>query len=64
MVVRPFHTHPCARCHAPAICEGEQERNHDGFPDVICVNYHLETGVVARLLCDACQDAQPAEAKA
>ncbi len=51
------HTHPCSRCQVPVTCSGQLERNHDGWPEVICGLYHLPGGTVAKILCDSCEDA-------
>jgi hypothetical protein len=52
-----YHTHDCARCHAPVECSDDNlERNYDGFPEVICTAYHLSDGSLAHLLCDDCED--------
>lgn len=52
------HTHPCVDCQTPVDCDGDLERNHDGFPDVICRSYHLTGGFTAALRCDACTEAR------
>ena len=49
------HVHPCAHCRTPMDCYSEQERNEDGFPEVICPSYHLSGGVLAVVLCEACE---------
>jgi hypothetical protein len=49
------HTHPCQHCKTPVECHGDQEQNHDGWPAVRCLDYHLEGGTVARLLCEDCE---------
>jgi hypothetical protein len=48
------HTHPCLACGTPVDCDGEQERNEDGFPEVICRTYHAGK---ALCLCEACREA-------
>lgn len=45
------HTHPCRACQAPVPCEGAWERNDDGFPEIICPEYHLSSGRLATVLC-------------
>ena len=57
-----LHTHPCADCGTPTECDGERERNYDGFPDVICLNYHLLSGITnPDFRCDACAEARDLE---
>lgn len=31
-----IHQHRCVTCGTNVECDGELERNHDGWPDVIC----------------------------
>ena len=38
---RKEHTHRCA-CGAFFECAGELERNHDGWPEVICRVFHID----------------------
>lgn len=52
------HTHPCSVCGKPARCEGTFERNYDGFPEVICLFYHLPGGQLADYRCEDCEDLQ------
>jgi hypothetical protein len=42
-MTRHMHTHPCAVCGKPVDCDGELAENHDGFPAVICLSYHLDS---------------------
>jgi hypothetical protein len=35
-----LHEHPCDVCRLPFDCDGELERNYDGWPEVICVSFH------------------------
>ena len=52
------HSHPCQWCRDPVPCYGIQRPN-DGFPEVVCEDYHLEGGTIAFLLCEFCtQEAQ------
>jgi hypothetical protein len=37
---RKTHTHVCRTCRQRFPCDGDLERNHDGWPEVICVAYH------------------------
>ncbi len=48
------HTHPCAGCQTPVFCHGEQVENYDGFPLVICTEYHEPGGGIAAVWCAAC----------
>jgi hypothetical protein len=50
-----MHTHPCSDCKTPVECAGEWEPNHDGFPEVICPHYHLPSGRLATMRCEACE---------
>ena len=50
------HSHPCSTCPGFVPCDGEWERNHDGFPEVICGLYHLPNGATAELICEDCRD--------
>ena len=56
------HTHPCFLCHAPVECDGEYERNYDGWPDAICLAYHRPSGPDPDWLCDNCEAAHQADA--
>lgn len=39
--MRPkFHHHDCDQCGQQFSCDGQLERNHDGWPEVICVEFH------------------------
>jgi len=49
------HSHKCAHCKTPVDCYDTQERNEDGFLEVICPSYHLAGGVLALVLCEACE---------
>lgn len=53
---RRGHTHPCSRCDRDVPCSGEWESNYDGFPEVICAHYHLESGRTAQPLCEECAE--------
>lgn len=51
---RPHH-HDCQQCGKPAPCSGELELNHDGFPAVICRDFHLDGGIINRdFRCETC----------
>jgi hypothetical protein len=47
------HTHLCtsASCHRRFECHGTERENHDGWPRVICINYH-------ELLQDICPECE------
>jgi len=45
------HSHPCSHCKTPIDCDGRLERNYDGWPEVICVVYHMDG---APMVCDDC----------
>lgn len=45
------HTHPCSHCKTPVECDGELVQNYDGWPEVVCVIYHVD-GV--EMACDDC----------
>lgn len=47
-----MHSHPCSHCQTPVDCNGGEEQNYDGWPDVICVTYHIDNH--ADVLCDDC----------
>lgn len=51
---RPMHTHICPDCDQRFDCDGEEERNHDGHPLVICRWFHLPDGTVTP--CRACEE--------
>lgn len=47
-----FHHHDCVSCHHQFACDGELEGNHDGWPEVICVEFHERW----RRTCDECRE--------
>jgi hypothetical protein len=52
---RPHH-HPCRLCGAKTECPGAWEENYDGFPEVICPEWHLADGTInTDFLCDCCE---------
>ena len=53
---RNAHSHPCSGCQVSVECDGELERNFDGWPEVICTSYHLLNGETAEVLCEACAE--------
>jgi hypothetical protein len=52
------HSHPCRSCGAKVPCSGDLIQNYDGFPEVICSEYHER---YRRPDCEACEAAAPAE---
>lgn len=49
------HTHACQSCQADTECAGGLELNPDGFPDVICREFHLDGGTInGDFLCETC----------
>lgn len=50
------HTHPCSECQRPVPCSGEPVDNSDGWPEVICSDYHVSNGTVADVCCEDCYD--------
>lgn len=44
------HNHDCQTCGNPMDCDGELERNFDGWPEVVCVIYHLD----GKDVCEEC----------
>ncbi len=59
------HHHPCADCGAKTECGGTWEENYDGFPEVICREFHLSSGDTnPDFICHRCNEKQlAAEAK-
>ncbi len=57
------HTHPCRDCKTPTPCDGDLERNIDGLPEIICVEYHVTFGRYD-FRCEACQAAHERQAEA
>ena len=35
-----FHHHECYHCGQQFVCRGELEWNHDGWPEVVCFDFH------------------------
>lgn len=52
------HTHKCTDCGTPVDCEGTLERNHDGFPAVICTAIHRPGGWTDPVRCEGCEAAR------
>lgn len=56
MRIGPHH-HPCQHCGAKTECSGTWEQNYDGFPEVICREFHLDGGTLnADFLCETCAE--------
>lgn len=53
------HTHPCALsekgCTNQVECSGALRRNHDGFPEVVCDQFHTPNGFTDPQACAACE---------
>ena len=45
------HSHPCRFCKTPVECHGDLQRNHDGWPETVCYDYHIQA---QPCLCEAC----------
>ena len=54
--MKAVHKHPCDECLEPVPCDGELERNHDGWPAVICLTYHKPWGSTMETLCEDCRE--------
>lgn len=52
------HTHPCHDCKVKVECPGEWEQNHDGWPEVVCLEYE-RAGF--DFVCDVCEEKRKAE---
>lgn len=53
----PIHHHPCQECGAKTECGGVYEENYDGFPPVICREFHLTGGSLnPDFICRACNE--------
>jgi len=49
------HHHPCQACAAKTPCDGSLSDNYDGFPAVICDDFHLRSGDLdPEFICQAC----------
>lgn len=57
---RPHH-HPCATCGEKVECSGSWEQNWDGFPEVICREFHQDRWP---FLCEDCHTKAEADARA
>ncbi len=57
--VKPHH-HPCQRCGAKTECPGTWEENYDGFPEVICPEFHIGhlPTVNPEFICESCEWAE------
>jgi hypothetical protein len=53
--VKPHH-HPCAICGAKTECPGTWRENWDGFPEVVCDEWHMKDGTTnSDFLCEGCE---------
>lgn len=53
------HTHPCQQCSTPVDCDGDWERNDDGFPEMVCPEFHRQDGSTSPdFVCPACRREQ------
>lgn len=57
------HCHPCERCGLETVCDGDLERNFDGWPLVVCRQFHVDVRSV-EFLCETCVEQEAAEATA
>ena len=48
------HHHACDRCGVKVPCDGTWERNHDGWPEVVCDLYHVREDEGVRY-CEPCR---------
>jgi hypothetical protein len=50
------HSHPCSSpgCRNRVLCSGELTRNDDGWPETVCSDYHLSSGVINAQPCETC----------
>lgn len=54
MRVKP-HSHPCQSCGAKTPCSGTWEENYDGYPEVICPEFHGYGGIIDQdFICEGC----------
>lgn len=50
------HSHACQDCGADTPCVGTLVANVDGFPDVICQDFHQRDGTThPDFICEGCQ---------
>jgi hypothetical protein len=54
------HRHPCFDCGILVECPGTWEENYDGFPEVICREYHQDGFINSDFVCEECHDARAA----
>jgi len=50
------HHHPCQRCKAKTECFGQLEDNYDGWPEIVCLEFHMNASCDPNpdFLCDGC----------
>lgn len=52
---RREHAHVCRTCRQDYPCDGPLERNHDGWPEVVCLIYHVD----GHDECGECREMRP-----
>ena len=51
-----YHHHACQGCGKQTVCGGNLERNYDGWPEVICSDFHTSIGPNPNFLCEDCRE--------
>lgn len=60
-----IHDHPCADCARLTPCDGTLEENHDGWPEVVCVEFHMPNGYLnPDFICEDCDEKRTQAARA
>jgi hypothetical protein len=60
----PVHHHPCQDCGVKLECGGTWEENYDGFPEVVCREFHQPGGTVNfDFVCEGCERVRAAQAQ-
>jgi hypothetical protein len=55
--MKRIHHHKCQDCGAKTECHGEWEQNYDGYPEVICREFHGDGGTInPDFVCPDCAD--------
>ena len=49
------HHHACQDCGIKTQCPGTWEENYDGFPEVVCPEFHISGGINTDFVCESCQ---------
>ncbi len=58
----PVHHHACQDCGVKTECGGTFEQNYDGFPEVICREFHMDNGEInSDFICESCDQKRNAE---